>query len=152
MNVRITLLLLIGSIPAPLHAETAWIGTAMVTQAPSICGNTAQVGDFHTAIYRPAGVTLGNDADSYLALISQRAYFTMLVPNNTFRAGINYGSSFVTSLLKFGSGTGGILSWSMSPATLDLSSKSAKLVFSIANFYAIKNCNPSFRATLILPD
>lgn len=151
MKIHVPAVLLSGLISSPIHAETAWVGTAIVTQAQESCGNAAQVGDFFTAIYRPAGVPLGNDADSYLALISQRSHFTMLVPNNTFRAGINYGSSYVTSQLKFGAISGAVLSWSMSPATLDLSSRNAKLVFSISNFYGVKTCNPSFRATLLLP-
>lgn len=134
----------------PAHAETVWLGNAFVTQVEAVCGNAASVGDFQTAIYRPAGVPLGNDADSYFALVSQRANFTMQVPNNTFRAGINYGSRYITSQLKFGSNVGGILNWTMSPQVLDTTVKQAKLTFTIANYFGVKGCTTTFQVALVL--
>jgi hypothetical protein len=132
----------------PVRAETTWLGNAFVIAVPPACGTTVTVGDFNTILYRPAGVPLGNGADSYLALLGQRTSFTMLVPNNTFKPGINYASQYVTSLLNFGSNVGGILAWSMTPAVLSTATINARLVFTISNFFKITNCNPTFRADL----
>jgi hypothetical protein len=132
------------------HAETAWIGNAFVTTVTPGCGTTVAEGDFYTIIYRPAGVALGNNADSYLSMVGQRSYFSMLVPNNTFRSGINYGGQYVSSQVNFGSTVGGILAWSMSPATLGLGSKHADLNFAISKFFNLSGCNAGFHADLEL--
>lgn len=136
-----------------VHAETVWVGNAFVTAATAACGPAtagafAAVGDFYRVIYRPAGVPLGNAADSYFAIIGQRSNFTMLVPNNTFRSGINYASRYVTSQVNFGTNGASILAWSMTPAALDASVKNASLTFTFANFFAVAGCNPTIRADL----
>lgn len=143
----IALLTLVSTIPA--QAETSWIGNAFVVIAPQpACGNTVTTGDFYNIIYRPAGEVLGNGADSYLALVSQRSNFTMLTPNNTFRGGINYAARYVSSQINFGSSVGGITAWSMSPVSLAVNVRDANLTFTITNFFKIAGCNPTFRADL----
>lgn len=131
------------------RAETVWVGNFFVSVTPpTVCGNTASKGDTHRVTYRPAGAALGNGADSYLAVIGQRANFTMLVPNNTFAAGINYAARYVSSYLNFGSNTGAITAWSMAPAALATNSTRAELQFTFTNFYAITGCTVTLRGDL----
>jgi len=94
------------------QAETLWIGNGFVTAASAACGTSAKVGDFWRAIYRPAG--LDNDANSHLSLTGSRNNIAMRVPNNTFRANINYVARTVGSTVSLGSHSGGILLWNAS--------------------------------------
>ena len=81
------------------RAETLWVAEARVIAVTPQCGTTARVGDFFRAIYRPMGASIGNGADSHLALFSQRSSFWMRVPNNTFRGSINYVGHYINSTL-----------------------------------------------------
>ena len=83
------------------RAETLWVAEARVIAATPQCDTTAGVGDFFRAVYRPKGASIGNGADSHLALFSQRSSFWMRVPNNTFRGSINYVGHYITSTLSF---------------------------------------------------
>ena len=132
----------------PAWAETVWVGDALVTSAPSLCGSAAAVGDYATLIYRPAGTALGNAADSYLAYVSQRANMTMQVPNNTFRSGVNYASRYVTSYIAFGTNVAGVTAWALSPPTLATTTTHATLTATLANFYGVTGCTVSIRAAL----
>ena len=134
-----------------VNAETLWIGNAFVTTAVQpTCGSAAAVGDFDRVIYRPAGGSLGNGADSYFAYIGQRANFTMTVPGNTFTAGLNYAGQGVSSFINFSSKVGGITNWTMAPPTLDASVKHATLTATLANFFTVTGCTVSLRADLEL--
>ena len=134
--------------PSLARAETAWVGNAFILTATPACGNTAAAGDAQRVIHRPAGAALGNGADSYFAFVGQRANFTMMVPNNTFRAGINYAARYVSSYLNFGTANGAITAWSMSPAVMGAATNSAELTMAITNYYNIVGCNISVRADL----
>lgn len=132
----------------PARAESLWVGTAFVTEATSVCGSAATVGDFARLIYRPAGTSLGNDADSTLAYITSRASVTMFVPNNTFRANINYSGQSISSQVTITTRTGGILGWTLSPSVLATSTPRASLTARLANFFAVSGCTVSLQANL----
>lgn len=135
---------------APASAATVWVGNVFVTAAASVCGASAAVGDYATLIYRPASVPLGNGANSYLAYVSPRSSFAMTVPNNTFRPLVNYAGQFVSSTLKFGTSSGGITAWTMTPATLSATTTHAQLTTTLANFFATTGCTVTLRGDLEL--
>jgi len=135
----------------PAAAETVWVGNAMVVGTPpTVCGTTVGAGDFYRILYRPAGTALGNGADSHLSINGQRATFTMFVPNNTFRAAVNYSGRYVSSYLNFGTANGAVTAWAMSPSTLAATTTTANLAMTITNFYNITGCTVAFRSDLEL--
>lgn len=143
--------------PTLVRAETTWIGNIFVSAVavPSKCLNSngssvADVGDYYRGLFRPAVSGLDNGADSYLALVGQRSSFTIMVPNNTFQAGINYGSSYVSSSLSFGSNSAGITRWTQSPATPTATTNSINITATLANFWNVKGCTVTLRGALTL--
>lgn len=126
------------------QAETLWIGNAFVTVASTACGISAKVGDFWRAIYRPAGTGLGNGANSYLSLTSSRANFAMTVPNNTFRANINYTARTVGSTVGLGTHSGGILAWTET-ANFAAVPINSGVTMRLAKFFGTTNCNATLR-------
>lgn len=145
-----SLLLLLSAGAA--RAETIWVGSAFITaiseSTPGVCKDAANVGDYSKITYRPAGALLGNGADSYLAYVGQRSNVTLFVPNNTFRAAINYSGSYVSSQLNFGTKVGAITAWTMTPATLDANTLKATLTATFTNFYGLTGCTAFWRADL----
>jgi hypothetical protein len=129
------------------HGETLWIGNAQLIAATSACVNSVTVGDFFRAIYRPMGVPLGNGANSHLALLAQRSSFVMRVPNNTFRASINYVGQTVGSTIGITSKAGGILGWQESAGFG--SPLVSNVTASIANFYGVTGCTGTVRMALM---
>jgi|APTNR8051073442_1049403.scaffolds.fasta_scaffold54207_1 hypothetical protein len=143
--------------PAAAHAETTWIGNVFVTAvpAPDKCINSsgnpvAEVGDYYRGLFRPAGTALGNGADSYFALVGQRSSFTITVPNNSFQAGINYGSSYVSASINFGSNTAGITRWTQVPATPAPGTANVNLTATLANFWNVRGCTVTLQGALAL--
>ena len=123
--------------------------------APGSCINSsgatvAEVGDFYRGLFRPAGAALGNGADSYLAMVSQRSSFTITVPNNSFQAGINYGSSYVSSSINFGSNTAGITRWTQVPTALAAGTANVNLTVTLANFWNLRGCTVTLQGALAL--
>lgn len=144
-------------LPTLAVAQTTWIGNVFISAVPSpaSCLNSsgasvAEVGDYYRGLYRPAVSGLGNGADSYLALVGQRSSFTLMVPNNTFRAGINYGSSYVSSSINFGSNTAGITAWSQAPATPGANAANLTLTATLANFWNVKGCTVTLQGAFAL--
>jgi hypothetical protein len=129
----------------PASAETLWIGNGFVTAVTAACTGTIAVGDFGRVVYRPAGTTLGNGADSHLAYVTSRASYTMRVPNNSFRPMINYGGLAVSSKATFPSASGGILQFTATPIPGG-GSPELRLVGSFANFFAITGCTTTIDA------
>lgn len=143
--------------PMAARAQTVWTGNMFVTAVPSPtnCINSsgvsvADVGDFYRALYRPAGTALGNGADSYLALVSQRSAFAITVPNNSFRAGINYASSYVSSTVGFGSNAAGITQWQQSPTSPGTGTANVTLTATLANFWNLTGCTVTLQGALPL--
>lgn len=144
-------------LPAIGEAATIWTGNMFVTAvpAPAKCVNSsgttvAEVGDYYRGLYRPAGTALGNGANSYLALISQRSSFAITVPNNSFQAGINYGSSYVSSTIGFGSNSAGITRWQQSPTTPATGTPNVTLTTTLANFWNLTGCTVTLQGALPL--
>lgn len=147
----------VGLLPAVASAQTTWIGNVFISAIPSPanCVNSsgvsvAAVGDYYRGLYRPAVSGLGNGADSYLALVGQRSSFTIMAPNNTFRAGINYASSYVSSSINFGSNTAGITAWTQAPATPGAGTANITLTATLANFWNVKGCTVTLQAGFAL--
>jgi hypothetical protein len=130
------------------QAETLWVADARVIAATPQCSSTTAVGDFFRAIYRPKGTTIGNGADSHLALFSQRSSFWMRVPNNTFRGSINYVGHYIKSTLSFAGTSGGILDWQESAAFG--APVASNVTASIANFFGTKSCTATLRMPFTL--
>lgn len=126
-----------------VKAETLWVAEARVIAVTSKCKDTTVVGDFFRAIYRPMGTTIGNGANSHLALFSQRSTFWMRVPNNTFRGGINYVGYVVSSTIAFGGTSGGTLDWQESTAFG--APVASNVTASLANFFGTKGCTATLR-------
>lgn len=125
------------------HAEILWVAEARVVAVTAPCGDTVRIGDFFRAIYRPQGPSIGNGADSRLALFSQRTSFWMQVPNNTFRFGVNYVGHIISSTLTFTTNSGAVLDWNES-VTFGAPAVS-NVIASIANFYGDKGCTATLR-------
>jgi hypothetical protein len=130
------------------RAETLWVAEARVIAVTSQCSTTAVVGDFFRAIYRPKGATIGNGADSHLALFSQRSSFWMRVPNKTFRDKVNYVGHYINSRLSFAGVSGGILDWQESPAFG--APVASNVTASIANFFGTKSCTATLRMPFVM--
>lgn len=130
------------------RAETLWVAEARVIAATPQCNTTAGVGDFFRAVYRPKGASIGNGADSHLALFSQRSSFWMRVPNNTFRGSVNYVGHYITSTLSFAGVSGGILDWQESAAFG--APVASNVTASIANFFGTKSCTATLRMPFTL--
>ena len=130
------------------RAETLWVAEARVIAATSQCGTNVSIGDFFRAIYRPKGASIGNGADSHLALFSQRSSFWMRVPNNTFRGSINYVGHYINSTLSFAGVSGGILDWQESAAFG--APVASNVTASIANFFGTKSCTATLRMPFVL--
>lgn len=125
------------------HAEILWVAEARVVAVNAPCGDTVAIGDFFRAIYRPKGPSIGNGANSQLALFSQRSSFWMQVPNNTFQFGVNYVGHIISSNLTFTSKAGAILDWSESPAFG--APVASNVTATIANFYGDAGCTATLR-------
>ncbi|HZR80647.1 MAG TPA: hypothetical protein VFD92_06090 [Candidatus Binatia bacterium] len=119
------------------HGETLYVGNAFLTSVTPQCGKTAAVGDAYRAIYRPAGVNIGNGADSHFSLTSTRANVTMRVPNNSFQQNVNYVAQTVGSSVKIGSHAGGILGWTESGGGGGVN---ISVTTSLAKFFGVKSC------------
>lgn len=139
---------LVGAVPCA-SASTLWVGNVFVTAAAPACGDVAAVGDYASLVYRPAGASLGNSADSYLSYVGTRAAFAMTIPNGQFRAGVNYGGEYVSSKLKFGSNAGGVTVWAQTPSTVSTAVPTVELKATLANFYGVVGCVVSLQASLI---
>jgi hypothetical protein len=137
-------LLMIGG----ARAETLWVAEARVIAATPQCAETVEVGDFFRAIYRPMGVSIGNGANSHLAIFSQRSSFWMRVPNNTFRDHVNYVGHFIKSTLSYGGASGAILDWQESAAFG--APAASNVTTSIANFFGTKQCTATLRMPFTL--
>ena len=129
------------------NAETLWVGNAQVVAATPQCQGTIGTGDFYRAVYRPMGTSIGNGANSHLALFSQRSSFVMRVPNNTFQAGVNYVGQTVNSSISVASRAGGILDWQES-AAFGAPARS-NIVASIANFAGTTGCTGTVSMGLV---
>lgn len=147
----------VALLPVMASAQTTWIGNVFVSAvpAPASCLNSsgvtvAEVGDAYRGMYRPAVSGLGNGADSYLALVGTRSSFTIMVPNNTFRAGINYGSSYVSSTINFGSNTAGITAWTQVPVTPAATTLNVTVTATLANFWNVKGCTVTLQGGFTL--
>ena len=130
------------------RAETLWVAEARVIAVTPNCANSIEVGDFFRAIYRPKGATIGNGANSHLALFSQRSSFWMRVPNGAFRDGINYVGYYINTTLSFAGVSGAILDWQESAASGEPAS--SNVTASIANFFGIKQCTATLRMPFTL--
>lgn len=130
-------IVLLASIEA--RAETLYVGNLFLTAVTPQCGKVAAVGDAYRAIYRPAGTTNGNGADSHLSLTSTRANFTLQVPNNQFQQNVNYVAHTVGSTVKKGSHAGAILSWTEAGGAVNIS-----ITASITKFFGVKRCTATF--------
>jgi hypothetical protein len=129
------------------RAETLWVAEARVI-AVNKCADNIAVGDFFRAIYRPMGTSLGNGANSHLALFSQRSSLWMRVPNNTFRGNINYVGYYINSTLSFAGTSGAILDWQESAAFGD--AVVSNVTASFANFFGVKQCAATLRMPFTL--
>ena len=129
------------------QAETLWVAEARVI-AVNKCADNVAVGDFFRAIYRPKGTSIGNGANSHLALFSQRSSLWMRVPNNTFRGNINYTGYYINSRLSFAGTSGAILDWQESAAFGDV--VSSNVTASFANFFGVKQCTATLRMPFTL--
>lgn len=134
------------------HAETAWVGNAFATIAPSYCGTSVGAGDSYRIVFRPAGTTLGNGADSNLALVGQRSVFAARVANGLFKTGATYTPLWIGSQLNNdkdnSSWTSTIASWTMTPTTLATTTDSAELTFKIVKLWGKTGCDVTFHANL----
>jgi len=141
--------------PGSAMAQTLWTGDIFLTPVEGAnCVNSSgkavvAAGDYVRAVFRPAGAALGNSADSYLALLSSRGSYMLLVPGNSMRAGVNYGSSYIGSSITFGSGTGAITGWTQSPTTLSTSSNFINLSGTITKMWNISACTVTLRGLLV---
>ncbi len=125
------------------QAETLWVAEARVIAVTPQCADTVAVADFFRAVFRPQGTTIGNGANSHLALFSQRSTFWMRVPNNTFRGGVNYVGYFVKASLSFGGTSGAILDWQESSAFGG--PVVSNVTTSITNFFGTSQCTATLR-------
>jgi len=130
------------------RAETLWVAEARVIAVTAACSDTTKVGDFYRAIYRPMGTSIGNGANSRLALFSQRSAFWMVVPNNTFQFGVNYTGQIISSTITMTSNSGGLLDWQESVAFG--APASSNVTASLANFYGAKGCTATLRMPFIM--
>lgn len=130
------------------RAESLWVAEARVIAVTPKCSNNVEVGDFFRAIYRPMGVSIGNGANSHLALFSQRSSLWMRVPNNTFRGGINYVGYYINSTLSYAGTSGAILDWQESAAFG--APVASNVTTSIANFFGVKECTATLRMPFTL--
>jgi hypothetical protein len=129
------------------NAETLWVGNAQVVAATPQCQGTVAAGDFYRAVYRPMGTSIGNGANSHLALFSQRSSFAMRVPNKTFQDGVNYVGQTVNSSISVTSRAGGILNWQESEAFGG--PLRSNVVASIANFFGTTGCTGTVSMGLV---
>jgi hypothetical protein len=129
-------------------AETLWVAEARVVAVTPKCANNIELGDFFRAIYRPKGSSIGNGADSHLAIFSQRSGLWMRVPNNTFRGGINYVGYYVNSTLSYAGTSGAILDWQESSAFG--APVASNVTTSLANFFGVKECTATLRMPFTL--
>lgn len=125
------------------RAETLWVAEARVIAVTSKCANTTQTGDYFRAIYRPMGTSIGNGANSHLALYSQRSSFWMRVPNNTFRANVNYVGYYINTMLSYGGNSGAILDWQETAAFG--APVASNVTASLTNFFGTKECTATLR-------
>lgn len=130
------------------RAESLWVAEARVIAVTTQCSGSTAVGDFFRAIYRPAGASIGNGANSHLALFSQRSSFVMRVPNNKFQFGVNYTGQVVSSTITISSHAGGILQWSESAAFG--SPVASNVTASLANFFGKTGCTATLRMPFTL--
>lgn len=138
-------------IAAPAQAETLWVGNAFVTAAVQpTCADPASVGDYSRGIFRPAGVSLGNGANSYFAYIGTRSNLAFYVPNNAFQSEVNYGAYFVNSYVSFGGNVAGITAWTLTPPVISSTQKNYTLNATFANFFDLVGCTVSLEADLEL--
>jgi hypothetical protein len=144
--------LLLSPMLGAARAETIWVGQAFIVakqeSTPGICGDAASIGDYSKIVYRPASAPLGNGADSYLSYVGRRTSLVLFVPNNTFRSGINYSGTYVSSQLNFGTKVGGVTAWSLTPTVLAADTLTATLTATFANFFGVTGCTVSWRADL----
>jgi hypothetical protein len=133
------------SVAMPASAETLWVGNVLVTAATDQCGSAAEEGGYFRSVYRPAGVPLGNGANSYLTYLGQRSSYAMTVPNNQFQFGVNYTASGVTSEIKIVSKAGGITQWVQNPVSVSTNTTFITVTASIANFFAVTGCTATFQ-------
>lgn len=131
------------------RAETVFVGDTMVLSVTTACAGNISVGETARFTYRPTGAGLGNGADSYLAYVGARSSYAMTVPNNTFRAGVNYAAQSLGSRLTLTSSTAGVTGWSQNPATIGAATPSAELVATFANFWGVKGCTATIRSNLL---
>lgn len=128
------------------QAETLWVAEARVVATNANCDY--RLGETYRAIYRPKGASIGNGANSHLAIFTQRGGFWLRVPNNTFRANVNYVGRYYGSKIDFFEASGGILAWEESAAFGE--PVSSNVTARISNAFSQKGCTVTFRMPFTL--
>jgi hypothetical protein len=128
------------------QAETLWVASAQVIATNPACDY--RLGESYRAIYRPKGTSLGNGANSHLVIFTQRGGFWLRVPNNTFRANVNYAGRYYGSTIDFFQEVGAILAWQESAAFGE--PQSSNVTARISNAFSQKGCTVTFRMPFTL--
>lgn len=123
------------------QAETLWVAQATVVATNPDCDY--RLGNVYRAIYRPKGTSIGNGANSHLAIFSQWSSFWLRVPNNTFRPNVNYVGRYYGSSIDFFQANGAILAWDESAAFGEPTS--SNVTARITNAFSQQGCTLTFR-------
>ena len=128
------------------QAETLWVAEARVIATNTNCDY--RLGDTYRAIYRPKGSSIGNGANSSLAIFTHQGGFWMRVANNTFQANVNYAGRYFGSSIDFFEAGGAIISWQESAAFGEPASSNVTARFS--NFFSQPGCTVTVRMPFTL--
>ncbi len=132
-------------------ADTVFVGNVFIdfVAGGTNCTSTFAVNDTARVLYRPRGGALGNGGKGYLAYVTTRSSYVMLVQNNDFQANINYAGSGVGSKGNLISRAGGITVWQQNPPTLNAALPTVSIRGRFANFFGISNCIVEIRGNLV---